>query len=139
MSVRCCAAKAWGQLGDLRAIDLLINALNNSEWEMQKAATLALGELIIELLKHRDCKVRQKTAYVLGQVGDVRAVEPLISALLNDSDLFVREFAARSLERIGDKRAIKPLLDVFKQEYKDSNLRSTVAWVLSKMDASADS
>jgi HEAT repeat protein len=70
---------------------------------------------------------------MLGQVGDVRAVEPLISALLNDSDLFVRKLAALSLEQIGDKRAIEPLLDVFKQEDEDSKLRSTVAWVLSKI------
>ncbi len=57
--------------------------------------------------------VRQKAATALGEIGDVRALQPLI-AKLQGTDWEVRHFAAKALGQIGDKRALEPLLAVLK-------------------------
>lgn len=62
----------------------------------------------IALLKSDDIQIRQFTAYLLGQAGDARAVEPLI-ALLSDAHVGVRGAAANALGKIGDARALPHL------------------------------
>jgi hypothetical protein len=51
-------------------------------------------------------KVRQSAAEALGQLGDVRAVEPLIAAL-KDPELEVRKAVIKSLGQLGDVRAVE--------------------------------
>ena len=52
-------------------------------------------EEIIKLLKAKTVVVRRAAAKALGEIKDLRAVEPLISAL-KDSDKEVRKAAARA-------------------------------------------
>jgi vesicle coat complex subunit len=66
----------------------------------------------IRLLQSPDVQVRQFVAYMLGQVGDPRAIEPLIDAL-QDENVGVRGAAANALGTIGDQGAVpylRPLL-----------------------------
>jgi len=66
----------------------------------------------IGLLRSEDSQLRQFVAYLLGQAGDPRAIEPLIDAL-QDEHPGVRGAAANALGKIGDPAAIpylKPLL-----------------------------
>jgi HEAT repeat protein len=66
----------------------------------------------IHLLKSEDVQIRQMMAYLLGQVGDSRAIEPLIDAL-EDADVGVRGAAANALGALGDQAAVpylKPML-----------------------------
>jgi HEAT repeat protein len=66
----------------------------------------------IQLLRSPDVQMRQFVAYLLGRVGDKRAIEPLIDAL-QDEHPGVRGAAANALGAIGDETAIpyiKPLL-----------------------------
>ena len=83
--VRRAAAEALGTIGDGRAVEPLIRALNDSDW-----------------------LVRRKAAEALGTIGDGRAVEPLIRAL-NDADSDVRVSAAGALGTIGEP-AVEPLI-----------------------------
>jgi HEAT repeat protein len=67
----------------------------------------------IRLLRSPDVQLRQFVAYLLGRVGDTRAIEPLIDAL-QDEDVGVRGAAANALGAIGDEAAVpylKPLLN----------------------------
>jgi HEAT repeat protein len=67
----------------------------------------------IRLLRSEDVQLRQFVAYLLGRVGDKRAIEPLIDAL-QDENAGVRGAAANALGAIGDDAAIpylKPLLN----------------------------
>jgi HEAT repeat protein len=59
----------------------------------------------IALLKSDDVQLRQFVAYLLGQAGSARAVEPLIE-LLQDDHPGVRGAAANALGKLGDARAI---------------------------------
>jgi HEAT repeat protein len=63
----------------------------------------------IERLKAPGFKVRLQAAYVLGTLGDRRAVGPLIAAL-KDSHYAVRASAAGALGRIGDPASLTGLL-----------------------------
>lgn len=67
----------------------------------------------IGLLRTGDDQVRQFAAYLLGQTGDERTVEPLLDAL-NDPHPGVCGAAANALGKLGDLRAqprLRALLD----------------------------
>ena len=66
-------------------------------------------EMLCELLLLGDKAVSSNVANTLGEIGDVRMVEPLIKAL-EDEDSGVRNLAANTLGKIGDKRAVEPLI-----------------------------
>ncbi|HYC20073.1 MAG TPA: HEAT repeat domain-containing protein, partial [Candidatus Bathyarchaeia archaeon] len=83
--VRRAAAEALGTIGDGRAVEPLVKALNDSDW-----------------------LVRRKAAEALGTIGDGRAVEPLVKAL-NDADSDVRKSVAEALSKIGEP-AVEPLI-----------------------------
>ena len=73
LDVRSEAVEAVGKIGDKRAVEPLIQALNDENKYVREGAALALAE-----------------------IGDKRAVEPLIQAL-NDKDENVRAEAADTL------------------------------------------
>jgi len=56
-----------------------------------------------------DGTLSEAAAEALGQIGDVRAVEPLVTAL-KDKDKSVRKAAAEALGQIADPRALEPLI-----------------------------
>ena len=93
--VRSYAAESLGQLGDRRAVALLIACLRGEAWVVRSAAAKGLGQL-----------------------GDGRAVEPLI-VCLEDERVWVRAEAAASLGQMGDARAIEPLRMLARSSWGD--------------------
>ena len=91
-STRSSAAKALGQIGDVRSV-----------------------EPLIELLGDENGYVRIRGAYTLAQIGDARAVEPLIE-LLRDDDWSVRSSVAKTLGVMGDARAVEPLIELLRDD-----------------------
>ncbi len=69
--------------------------------------------LVKALGYQKDWHIRSAAATALGQIGDIRAVEPLI-AHLGDEAEFVRGPAAAALGQIGDPRAVEPLIAALK-------------------------
>ncbi len=57
-----------------------------------------------------DDRIKEKAAYILGDIKSEESVDSLI-ACLNDDYWPVRKAATLSLGRIGDKKAVNPLLD----------------------------
>ena len=90
------AAYTLGELGDKRAIKLLIEALITAD----------------------DADIRLNAAYSLGKSGDKRAIKPLIEVLSKDKEARVRFAAAKSLGLIGDEKTIEPLKNALKDEGK---------------------
>jgi phycocyanobilin lyase alpha subunit len=99
------AAKALGQIGDVRAVPGLIEALACS-----------------------DLHVREEAAYALAQLQDLRAVDPLL-ALLQAQDLEqpweALIEALGQLNARGAEEAIRPFL-----RHSSERVRSAAAWVL---------
>ena len=87
---RITAAKELGRLGDKRAVEPLIDCLNNTNI--------------------RNPFVKSTAAEALGQIGDPRAVEPLIASL-KSREFILHGPAIEALDKIGDKRAVKPLCE----------------------------
>ncbi|MCC6802617.1 MAG: HEAT repeat domain-containing protein [Anaerolineae bacterium] len=53
---------------------------------------------------------RERAAYLLGDIGDARAVEPLIAAYARETSRYTRLAIARALGKIGDGRAAPTLV-----------------------------
>ena len=131
--VRTDAARALGDLKDVRAVHALIDAIiaahKNRDFTdkrevgeaLEKIGTPAVEKLIDALKKRRAPVVE-----VLGNIGDARAVEPLIAALKNGSAP-----AAEALGKIGDIRAVEPLIAALKNGSAD--VRKTAAGALGKL------
>ncbi|MEE9233992.1 MAG: HEAT repeat domain-containing protein [Candidatus Acidoferrales bacterium] len=86
------AATALGQIGDPRAV-----------------------EPLVEVLQDEPSKVRRAAAQALGTLGAVRALEPLLAALEDESP-DVRREAAKALGHIGDPRAVERLVALAEDE-----------------------
>lgn len=103
------AADALSEINDPKALDSLLNALNDS-----------------------NAKVRASAAYALGNIGDLKSVEPLIVAL-NDSEPKVCASAAVSLGKLGDLKAVDPLIIAIKSSASE-DVRSCAAEVLGELN-----
>ena len=95
-NIRLAAASALGKVGDSRAIDPLITALDDQQG------------------------VNEMAALALGEIGDSRAVEPLTKSL-GDENWELRSSAAKALGKIGDERAVDPLINLL--EDRNENVR----------------
>lgn len=105
MFVRRYAASALGTLGDVRAVEPLLQTLADPS-----------------------DAVRMGAATALGKIGDARAVEPLLHALA-DSSFYVRQYTAKALGEIGDGRAVEPLLQTLRDENGDVRRRAAEALI----------
>ena len=114
-TVRRDAAVALGQLGDERAIEPLKATLRDRDEAVRRKAISALGRIwmLPQLVRLGDdgATERKDAAAALGQLGNVRAVEPLITAL-RDSSAIVRLAATQALGQLGNVRAVEPLIAV---------------------------
>ena len=89
------AADDLGRLGDIRASDSLIAALEDEEPYVRGAAATSLGVLKV-----------------------IGAVEPLIDMLKTEYSTGVLGDIAFALGKIGDRRAIEPLRDLLRNRPK---------------------
>jgi len=99
-------------------------------------------EPLIAKLKHGEQAGRALAAYALGQIGDIRAVEPLIEALnlnLTATSIPTRGATARALGQIGDARAVEPLIAALIDALKnyDQNTATVATEALVKIGAPA--
>jgi HEAT repeat protein len=103
-AVRLWAASALGQLGDIRAIVPLTEALHKDKMEAVRSnSAWSLGKLLI--------KMRLELVDSMSDESDdicQEAIDALIDALLDD-DLGVVADARGALRRLGDRRGIKVL------------------------------
>jgi HEAT repeat protein len=117
--VRKHAAEALGNIKDARAVKPLLEALADVDTEVNLYAKDALTKIggtavvdgLIECLKEepKGRNAKHYAAIVLGEIADVKAVQPLVQAL-NDRDTEVRRRAATALGKIGDVMAVEPLV-----------------------------
>jgi bilin biosynthesis protein len=104
----------------------------DSAWALVKIGKPAVDPLI-RALKIPDCQVRWGVglvAWILGKIGDNRAVEPLIQALQH-SEPIAREEAAWALGEIKDVRASESLLQALRDS--ETAVQREAAKALEKM------
>lgn len=128
--VRVAAAHTLGEIGDTRAIQPLIRTLKDRNWSVRWAVMSPLTKMgaeavesLITALRNEDNGIRQKAAWVLGGIGDTRAVEPLI-VCLRDKNESVREAVDRALKKLGYKASpIKPDRKITRGKHRSVTLR----------------
>lgn len=133
--VREGAARALGQIGDVQAIDPLVQALQDEEPSVRRIVAEALGKIgdaqavepLVRVLADGSCWVRRKAAVALGCIGDPRAVEPLMDALA-DQDRSVQQGIVLALGQLGQPLASAALLPLL--ECDDVSLRQTTVEAL---------
>jgi HEAT repeat protein len=113
------AARELGRIGHSHAIKPLADMLGVAEVnEAAAEALIRMGakavDVLIPLLRSENAVIRRTTARVLGEIRDVRAVEPLMAALQDDGDYAVRTAAADALGQIKHQRAIWALVNVLR-------------------------
>lgn len=113
LDVRKQAVAALGDLGDERAVEPLLAALEDPA--LEAGAEAALGRLgapavgpLVRLIHEKGRTTRASGA--LRRIDDERAVEPLLAAL-GDDDPAVRAGAACALGRTGSPEAVEALCD----------------------------
>jgi len=134
--VRKAAAAALGRIGDVRAVEPLVAALQDEDDWVGGQAALALGSTgdpravspLIAALREGQRLTRSAAADALGSIGDARAVGPLIDAL---GDSPADMYAAKALGEIGDARAVGPLISAL--EDGDRTLRAAGADALGRL------
>lgn len=92
----------------------------------------SFDQLIQELTTSSSEKIRYNAARVLGEMGDLNAVETLIDVLKNDKNGSVRLYAARALGELGDQRATTPLIESL-QEDRNVDVRVRAARALGRL------
>jgi HEAT repeat protein len=107
--IRRAAAYDLVRLPDVRAVEPLIAALQDTDSKIRKHAADALGALggvtiapLAALLRCNDRGIRRSVGRALARIDDDRVVDVLALAL-HDSRSWVRETAAESLARLGDR------------------------------------
>lgn len=104
------AISALGRLGDERAIEPLVSALQDKDRYLRREAAKALGELgssaaigpLIKALEDSEEYVRRSAITALGVLGDARAIEPL-EQMLEDQSFFTRSESEKSLRKIEER------------------------------------
>jgi HEAT repeat protein len=121
--VRSAAQEALTSMGEV-AIPFLMPMLESGDERRMELATSILirmgGDAIaplIEELKHENSAVRQVAVWSLGQIGDLRTIEP-IRAALRDWDQGVRTVAVFALARVV-RPATGPLIELL-QDWNES-------------------
>ncbi len=95
-------------------------------------ATKTFDQLIEELMNSPSEKVRYNAARMLGEMGDMAAVEPLIDVLKNDKNGSVRLYAARALGELGDASATEPLIESLRED-RNVDVRVRAARALGRL------
>jgi HEAT repeat protein/CHAT domain-containing protein len=137
--VRVAAIRALGRTRDPRAVAPLLECAKRiAAREEQSAAFEALKTLgkpavraLVDLLHHLHSHVQEQAAYVLGEIGDPSAVEPLALALeRRDRAPSVRLAAVRSLAAIGGQDATAALGDALEPGEKPPRRRGDLSRTL---------
>ena len=129
-----------GAIGDVGAVDVLVEALRDADLAVRRRAAKALIRIgkgavdaLVVTLESHDWELRRQAAEVLGAIGDRRAAKSLVTAL-RDSDIGVRWHAIEALEKIG-AGAVEPLVSVL--GVSDNGVRWWAAAALEKVGRSA--
>jgi HEAT repeat protein len=114
--------KILGEIGDVMAVESLLNLLAHQSWTLRKytaEALLSIGEPAFEQItrkaNHSVADVRYWVLWILGKIGGEQ-VFPLLEKGCKDSEWFVRSCAATSLGELGRCRAVKTLLPLLIDE-----------------------
>ncbi len=135
-NVRRLAAKALGQIGEIGAVDFLIQLLNDSDRGVRATAAIALGNYRHPMVAQKimdaysagaSISARTDMIFALAHINDILAV-PFLVAHAKDPDPAIRAAIMLALGKLRDARAIPALLVGIKDS--DEITRANAAYAL---------
>jgi len=118
------------------SVPALIEALNlekeRPRWKAEAALKMIGADALdglVEALEDRRVRVRQSAAYLLGEIGDAKAIDPLAAALA-DKDEDTRWKAATSLTKFATRATLAVLRQLKAQSVE---ARRCAAWVFQQV------
>lgn len=147
---RCRAIEALAVLGSYESILPLLNALNDSIYQVRKAAeealirvcarlpledarTRAVYRMLVSSLRALPLNARKVVARILADAPPDLVLAPLLSDGLMAAEWWARREAAWVLGALGDRRATRRLMDAL--EDSSAAVRGSAAWALGRLDA----
>ena len=126
-AVRANCAEALGRIGSENAVEPLIDALDDPDFEVNVKAAEALGkignssavEMLIHSLSSEYPDLRGAAVRALGDIGDEIAIDHIIDLLGKDPIWNVRVNAIIALTKFDDLRILQPLIDALNDEDTD--------------------
>ncbi|MGQ3684655.1 MAG: HEAT repeat domain-containing protein [Candidatus Loosdrechtia sp.] len=124
--VRIEVVQALGDIDDRKSIESLLYSLNDENLIVREKAARSLGKLgkaeardALILALHNNTHVPIIGAIIdaLGQIGNLRSVEPLV-VYLTHKEPKIREITAAALGKIRDARAVEPLIAALSDEHE---------------------
>jgi len=113
---RLVALQGFAKVADARALEPLLRVFAGDDEDLAALAGKGLAHIgaeaaamVIFYTRSEQPWRRRYAAWILGQAGDERAIEPML-ALLRDEDESVRAKAAHALQRFSAERMLEPLL-----------------------------
>jgi HEAT repeat protein len=135
LTLSCYVMDALGMVGDRRAVPLLVDALEHSDFDVQKSAMHALVsfgqvavEPLIDIALNNVSRVRTLAVPALGAIGDLCAAPALISIIEDHGNHpLLRAAAAKALGQVRADETYNLLLQVFESGNEDENVRRCAA------------
>lgn len=133
-SVRRTAAETLGRIRDARAVEPLVQTLQEVNVDLRYTATEALGRIrdpravqpLVSVLTEPDRILRCHAVQALGRIGDPRAIVAL-AELVGESDVELLKTVAEALGRIRSAEAVEPLLALLKSSERQIKIEATEA------------
>jgi len=127
-----------GKIGDERAVEGLLAALQYDNPRVASSAAEALGKIgnkqalggLLVALQRDDARVASSAVWALGKIGNKQALGGVL-ATLQDGDAGEASRAAWALGEIGDERAVEGLLATLQDG--DAGEASRAAWALGEI------
>ena len=136
------AVKSLGDSNDPKAVDYLIQAVNDPDSRVESKAVDYLGKLhaadstpfLIQKLftVGTGDKLRQRIVMTLGKIGDPRATQPLLQYVSQDVNPDIRGAGIYAIGEIGDQ-SIHEDLQRFRDYQDDPRLKRLVSEALTKI------
>ncbi len=115
------AASTLGEIGNPRAVPVLITGLSHSDWNVRRSSAYALTEIgergvdkIAEALKSQNDDVRYWVTRILESIGEPGV--PFLIRALKDSNREIRYFSARALGSSFDPGVARSLINSLADE-----------------------
>jgi HEAT repeat protein len=122
-------------IDDPKAIEPILQRIFEGDIYYQGSLLTQWGEValkpLLDALNSDNEHIRQVAASILGEFGDLRAVEPLIGRLRTDKSDEVRHSAAYALGELEDVRAFDAMLEALNDRYEQT--RAYAAMGLGKL------
>ncbi|RXA19812.1 HEAT repeat domain-containing protein [Methanosarcina sp. MSH10X1] len=149
--VQSSAAFALGEIGDERAVEVLVKQMKDGDSDsIRSNAAIALGKIgketavpdLIQRLRDNRAVVRSSAALSLGRIGNETAVEPLMEVLKNgklvegrardsvNANEDVRKSAILALGEIGGPGVTEALADILTDKEEKLSVRMAAAAAL---------